>query len=76
MGTFIAVLLGLLIGIGVSLYLCARILDKSNNFGDFCGNADTLSTRGIVYTSNVDKVRRDTMPDRGYYGCPFQINGR
>ena len=73
---FLAVILGLAVGCGLSLYICARILDKSNNFGDFSGNADTLSTRGIVYTSSVDRVRKNTIPDRGYYGCPFQINGR
>ena len=76
MAIFLAVIIGLALACGVALYLCARILDKSNNFGDFSGNADTLSTRGVVYTSSVDRVRKNTIPDRGYYGCPFQINGR
>ena len=69
-------ILSLMVGIGVGLYFSARMLDKSNNFGDFSGSVDSLSATGVVFTNKQDRVKKKTPIDYYYPGCPFRINGR
>lgn len=61
---FFAIILGLPLGVGLSLLLVGSMLNKSNNFGDSKGDLHSFSDTGLIITSSVNKVKKDT-PLRG-----------
>lgn len=59
----LALIIGLALGIGITLAILGRALDKSNNLGDEKPKITDFSNRGFVMVVKQDKVRSDTKLD-------------
>lgn len=57
---FFAIILGLPLGVGLSLLLVGNILNKSNNFGDSKSDLRSFSDTGLIITLSADKVKKNT----------------
>ena len=54
----IIVAMWILTGVGFTLFIISKILNKFNNFGDFTCNIDEYSRNGIHYTRSLDEVSK------------------
>lgn len=53
-----ATILGLPLGVGLSLYITSNMLDKSNNFGDSKGDIRNFSRGGLMGKNFKDRVSK------------------
>lgn len=54
----IFVVMWILTGVGFTLFIISKILNKYNNFGDFTCSLDEYSRNGIRYTRSLDEVSK------------------
>lgn len=58
-----ATIFGLPLGIGVTLFIMATALDKSNNFGDNKASLINFSKHGIQGLNSQNRIRKNTPLD-------------
>lgn len=51
--------MGIILGIGLGIFLAGIHLEKSNNFGDSTGELITFTDTGIIYTKKWDKCEKN-----------------
>jgi len=57
---FFCIILGAPCGAGIALYIMAKKLDESNNFGDSKGELTTFTPTGLQGKDFKDRVKKDT----------------
>ena len=75
MATFLAVIIGLALACGVALYLCARILDKSNNYYAFV-NVTFLDDYSEEYVLIYDDINTHSYLNCVTLALYESINGK